>query len=84
MAYEDETFEQTCDRIISKLRQECQQREEEGDCLKRKLDFEERCTQCQAAGLIFFSRGEIPSLTRKASQADHLGQFQRNVLGGWG
>ena len=84
MTYEDESFEATCTRVINKLLPACEHLKDERNCFQQKLDFEQRCKLCQAAGLLNFCREELPSLASRAQEVERLRRFQMNSLGGYG
>lgn len=86
--YDDERLADCCTRIIGKLVTKCETTEVVGrkklSCLQRKLEFEDRCAICQAAGLLSFLRDEAPVLEqaeRLKADADRLRSFAMNVVG---
>lgn len=88
MAYENETFHQQCDRIISKLKETCERPVEGEPCGKTDaVEFEDCCLPCQAARTIYFARTKLPSPEEWARTRRQTEEFQlREVtrLGGYG
>lgn len=85
MAYENETLQECCKRVVKKLKSKCEKIDEQDkNCLQRQDEFEERCDICQAAGLLCYLDEEaetIQNAARNARQRELDRSFIMNSVG---
>lgn len=85
--YANETLGECCRRVTAELDAKCEQLDAHSQsCLVRKVDFEERCPICRAAGLICYLRDLESSLVgarRTERERDELRMFQMHAVGNY-
>jgi len=83
--YANESLGDCCRRVTAELDSRCEQLDEHSQsCLVRRIDFEERCAICRAAGLICYLRDLEDTLVqarRTERERDELRRFQMNAVG---